>query len=387
MSAHLLAMATLWHLLWVLKQRSPMIGVSEPIQNSFILVLAPSKFPTRISWTVLLWLAHLASPLSGLCRQAHVFRGVHYHWVLALSWNWIVSTEIFSSNLATSVDYFGILDTLYMDRFWMTSKRSIWSMLETVHLQNLISPRWQHQGKTMQSQPKQSVTQGHFTQTSFPLCGKHCWTPLSVFFTLSPEGQEHRTHVDRQQADQIPSFQATSHLLQKGIRMQTIWAVSPPSKTTEVILVYMFMDSRQPPLLSNHPSHAAPILSPRMYWLFGPTSNILYSQLLLGRPDPWTFFKVHSTTHTHTQRLPPWTFECIDPLHNMWSFEASRPSVPVILAQQCALITRQLLPCHPCLQSWNSRKPYLQQTIQFQVGRWGCCTIHDSEASMTTLIP
>ena len=195
MSAHLLAMATLWHLLWVLKQRSPMIGVSEPIQNSFILVLAPSKFPTRISWTVLLWLAHLASPLSGLCRQAHVFRGVHYHWVLALSWNWIVSTEIFSSNLATSVDSFGILDTLYMDRFWMTSKRSIWSMLATVHLQNLISPRWQHQGKTMQSQPKQSVTQGHFTQTSFPLCGKHCWTPLSVFFTLSPEGQRSIGHT------------------------------------------------------------------------------------------------------------------------------------------------------------------------------------------------
>jgi hypothetical protein len=24
----------------------------------------------------------------------------------------------------------------------------------------------------------------------------------------------------------------------------------------------------------------------KMYWLFGPTSNILYSQLLLGRPDP-----------------------------------------------------------------------------------------------------
>jgi len=112
---HLQAIATMWHLLWVLKQRSPMIGVSEPIQNSFILVLAPSKFPTRISWTVLLWLAHLASPLSGLCRQAHVFRGVHYHWVLALSWNWIVSTEIFSSNLATSVDSFGILDTLYME--------------------------------------------------------------------------------------------------------------------------------------------------------------------------------------------------------------------------------------------------------------------------------
>ena len=105
----------------------------------------------------------------------------------------------------------------------------------------------------MQSQPKQSVTQGHFTQTSFPLCGKHCSTPHSVFFTLSPEGQEHRTHVDRQQADQIPSFQATSHLLQKGIRMQTIWAVSPPSKTTEVILIYMFMDSRQPPFAFQSP--------------------------------------------------------------------------------------------------------------------------------------
>jgi hypothetical protein len=76
-------------------------------------------------------------------------------------------------------------------------------------------------------------------------------TSFSHLYSFRRRSEEHRTYIDREKADQIPSFQATSHLQKKAIRMH---APHPNPRTLKYSWsIYMFMDSRQPPFAFQSP--------------------------------------------------------------------------------------------------------------------------------------